>query len=96
MPQPKRRRGRSDTPTVKKSFTIHRDLVLAAEAAVRAGQAENLSAFVERSITEQLQRDRRAVLKAAYAKAARDPAFLADMESISRDLDPASPDGLGD
>lgn len=91
-----RRRRRSENPTVKKSFTLHEDVVQAAAAAVCEGAAENLSAFVEQAIEEKLRRANRARLYDAYAEAAQDPAFMADMRDVATDFDAAVNDGLRD
>ena len=91
-----RRRRRSETPTVKKSFTLHEDVVRAADAAVAAGEAENLSAFVETAIEEKLRRSKRARLYGAYVEAAKDPAFVAEMREVTAQFDSAAADGLRD
>lgn len=91
-----RRRRRTETPTVKKSFTLHEDVVQAADAAVGAGAAENLSAFVEAAIEEKLRRTKRAELYGAYQEAAQDPAFMADMQALTAQFDAAAGDGLRD
>ncbi|HYD54267.1 MAG TPA: hypothetical protein VEA99_16650 [Gemmatimonadaceae bacterium] len=91
-----RRRRRTETPTIKKSFTLHEDVVQAADAAVRAGAAENLSAFVEAAIEEKLRRTRRAELYGAYQEAAQDPAFMADMRAVTTQFESAEGDGLRD
>lgn len=88
------RRRRSESRTVKKSFTLHEDTVTAAAAAVRSGEAENLSAYVEAAIDEKLRRGKRGELFDAYRDAARDPAFMADMRSVARDFNRAVADGL--
>lgn len=91
-----RRRRRTDVPTVKKSFTLHEDVVQAVDAAVKAGEVENQSAFVEAAIEEKLRRGRRAKLYRAYGAAAQDPAFMADMRTVAAQFDRATADGLRD
>lgn len=81
---------------MKKSFTLHADVVQAADAAVSAGEAENLSAFVEAAIQEKLRRTKRSSLYSAYQAAARDPEFMADMTSVAAQCDASSADGLSD
>lgn len=93
---PIRRRRRSETPTVRKSVTLHADTLQAAEAAVEAGGAVNLSAFVEEAVQEKLRRSRRSQLYAAYAEAAQDAAFMADMREATLASDAAIGDGLRD
>lgn len=91
-----RRRPQSETPTVRKSFTLHEDVIEAAEAAVGAGQAENLSAYVEEAVEEKLRRGKREKLYAAYAEAAQDPAFMAGLREVTTAFDAATGDGLLD
>lgn len=93
---PTRRRPRSETPTVRKSVTLHADILRAAEVAVDAGGAANLSAFVEEAVEEKLRRSKRSQLYAAYAEAARDPAFMAEMREVTLAFDATTGDGLRD
>lgn len=91
-----RRRRRTDTPVVRKTFSLHADVVEAVDEAVSSGDAENLSAFVETAIQEKLLRSKRARLYDAYESAARDARFMADMNATSRRFDGTSADGLRD
>ena len=91
-----RRRRRGEVRTVKKSFTLHEDVVQAADAAVGAGEAENLSAFVEAAIEEKLRRSMRAKRYRAYEEAAQDPEFMADMHEVTARFDATTADGLRD
>ena len=91
-----RRRRRSVVPTIKKAFTLHTDVVDAVDAAVHAGEAANMSAFVEIAIQEKLRRSKRERLNGAYEKAAQDSDFMADMHAISAQFDAAAADGLSD
>lgn len=89
-----RRRRRGEAPTRKASFTLHADVIEAVKAAVGEGAAPNSSAFVEAAVREKLQRAQRAQLYAAYAEAAQDPAFLADMRAVGAAFDRTAADGL--
>ena len=93
---PMRRRRRSETPTVRKSVTLHADTLQAAQAAVDAGTAENLSAFVEEAVQEKLRRSKRSELYAAYAEAAQDLAFMTDMRQLTLESGATIADGLRD
>ena len=93
---PVRRRRRSGAPTVKKSFTLTEELVRAADAAVAEGGAPNLSAFVQEAIAEKISREKRAKLYAAYAEAALDPQFMAEMREVTAAFDASVADGLGE
>lgn len=89
-----RRRGRTETPTVKKSFTLHEDVVREAESAVNGGAAENLSAFVEEAVMEKLRRGRRAQLFESYQEAVKDAEFVADMSAVQSQFDASAADGF--
>ncbi len=58
------------------------------------GGAENLSAFVEATIEEKVQRAKQAALNEAYALAAKDPAFRADTNAVASDFAATDRDGL--
>lgn len=90
------RRRRPDSKTVKKTFTLAEETVRLLGAAVRAGDAENLSAYVEAAIEEKLRRSRRDELYDAYRSASQDAAFMADMRGVAKDFKRAVADGLRD
>lgn len=78
----------------KTALTFHAGVLAAVDAAVGAGLAPNRSAFVEAAIEEKLTRARRTTLYQAYAAAARDPAFLSDMQDVDAAFDRTAGDGL--
>ncbi len=90
----RQRRSRGEALMEKRAFTLHADVVAAVKEAVGQGHAPNQSAFVEVAIREKLQRTKRAHLNDAYARAAVDPTFLADMDSISVAYESTASDGL--
>jgi hypothetical protein len=90
------RRRRADSRTVKKTFTLAEETVRRLGAAVREGDAANLSAYVEAAIEEKLRRSMREELYGAYQVAARDATFMADMRGVARDFRRAAADGLRD
>jgi len=89
-----RRRRSTGAPMEKTALTFHAGTLDAVDAAVGAGLAPNRSAFVEAAVEEKLTRTRRATLYQAYAAAAQDPAFLADMQAVEAAFDRAAGDGL--
>lgn len=91
-----RRRRRRSVPMVRKSFTLHEDTADALDAAVAAGEAESLSAFVEAAIQERLRRSKRNQLRRAYEQAAEDPDFIDAVQMVTKGFDVAAADGLGD
>lgn len=94
-PSPPVVRRRREAPTQKASFTLHADVIEAVKAAVGEGLASNSSAFVEAAVREKLQRAKRTKLYAAYAAAAEDPVFRADMAAVGKAFDRTTADGLG-
>jgi len=69
-------------------------LIGALKHAVSHGHVVSASAFVEAAILEKLARERRGVLHTAYAEAAGDARFLADLRATARALAAADNDGL--
>lgn len=89
-----RRRRRSMGRVAKVSFSLQADVVNAIKLAVREGRVESASAFVERAIREQLRWTRRQALTQSYAEAARDSAFVDDVDDTARAFDATIADGL--
>jgi hypothetical protein len=89
-----RRRRRATGRVAKISFSLEAGLVDAIRDAVRNGQAESASAFVESAVQEKLRWSRREILARDYVEAARDPAFIADVEETLRAFDATGDDGL--
>ena len=88
------RRRRQDQPRQKTSLSIRAEVLDAAKELVRAGEAENLSAFVEAAVDEKIRRTKRAALYEAYVAAARDDAFVSDMRSVGEAFRQTDADGL--
>jgi PAS domain-containing protein len=81
-------------PRKKPGYQLPEALVRAVKDAVDQGAAESQNAFVERALIRELREARRRLLYDAYAAAASDPAFLADMDSTTAAWEPAAADGL--
>jgi hypothetical protein len=62
--------------------------------AVADGLAESQNALVEQALVRYLAERRREKLYSAYAEAARDPIFMADMHDVSGAFDRTVADGL--
>lgn len=65
---------------VKATFSIRRDLLEAAAAAVARGAAPSKNALVERALQHELRDLRRRALAAQWVQAAKDPLFLRDVQ----------------
>ena len=68
----------------------------AVRQAVDEGAAESQNAFVERALVRELRDLRRRRVYDAYAVAAEDPSFTAEMEEVTREFQPTAGDGLED
>jgi hypothetical protein len=93
---PTRRRRTTNDPPRKTGWQVRSSVAEAVKQAVQEGAAESQNAFVERALVRELRALRRQRVYEAYAAAAKDPAFVADMARVSQDLEPAVGDGLGD
>lgn len=95
-PQGRRRRIGGTDPLRKTGFQLRQSVVEAVKAAVERGAAESQNAFVERAIVRELQELRRQRVYAAYAEAAADPVFMAEMQDVTDAFDVTAGDGLTD
>jgi hypothetical protein len=90
-----RRRRRSDADPLRKAgWQVRTSVAEAVKEAVDCGAAESQNAFVERALVQALKDMRRRRIYEAYAEAAADPVFIADMRSMTEDFDVAVGDGL--
>jgi Arc/MetJ-type ribon-helix-helix transcriptional regulator len=76
---PRRRRTASSEPLQKMSFQLHTSVAEAIRAVVNAGEAPSANVFVEEAVKLALRERRRKRVYAAYAEAAQDEAFMAEM-----------------
>lgn len=89
----RRRRTASADPLQKMSFQFHASVAEAIRAVVKSGEAPSANVFVEDAVKERLRECRREKLYAAYAEAADDPDFMAEMSDTVRAFDVALGDG---
>ena len=75
----RRRRTANTEPLQKMSFQLHRSVAEAIRGVVNAGGAPSANVFVEEAVKLALRERRRERVYAAYAEAAQDQMFLADM-----------------
>lgn len=88
------RRRRSSDPLRKPGWQVHTSVADAVREAVNEGVAEGQNALVERALLRFLAERRREKLYAAYAEAAQDPAFMADMRAVTAAFETTIADGL--
>jgi hypothetical protein len=93
IPVRRRRTGGAD-PLEKMSFQLHASVAEAIRSMVKAGHAPSANVFVEEAVKQRLRERRRDRVYSAYAAAAQDPAFMAEMAKIEREFDLAVGDGL--
>ncbi|MGH7563640.1 MAG: hypothetical protein ACREK5_04360 [Gemmatimonadota bacterium] len=84
----------SKDPRKKTGYQIRLSVAKAVREAVDQGAAESQNAFVERALVRELRELRRRQVYEAYAEAARDPAFMEEMESTTEAYEPVAGDGL--
>jgi hypothetical protein len=75
---------------------VHTSVADAVREAVESGVADSQNALVERALLRYLADVRREKLYAAYAEAAQDEHFMADMRNVSKAFDGTVADGLAD
>lgn len=88
------RRLRRPDPLRKPGWQVRTSVADAVRDAVAEGAAESQNALVEQALLRYLAELRREKLYSAYAEAALDPDFVADMREVSRAFDAATADGL--
>ena len=90
----RRRRSSSADPLRKLTLQLSESVVDAIKALVRVGEAPSANVFVEDAVRARLRERRRAKIYAAYEEAAKDPAFMADMNADLQAFDQTLGDGL--
>ena len=92
-PVPRRRRGTAADPLKKVTMRLSTRVTEAIRAVVEAGDAPSADAFVEAAVIAALRERRRERLYNAYAEAAQDPVFMAEMAATTQAFDVALGDG---
>lgn len=89
----RRRRAGTAEPLEKMSFQFRASVAEAIRAVVKTGEAPSANVFVEEAVKERLRERRRERVYAAYAEAAQDPVFMAEMAETERVFDVTIGDG---
>lgn len=92
-PLRRRRRSTAADPLRKVTLRLHERLTVAIRRLVHAGEAASTDAFIEDAILAQFRERRRARVYAAYAAAASDQAYVAEMDELNDAFDGATSDG---
>lgn len=90
----RRRRSTAADPLRKVTLRLHERLTAAIRRLVDSGEAASTDAFIEDAIVARFRERRRARVYAAYAAAADDPAYVAEMDEVNDAFDGATSDGL--
>lgn len=94
MAHQRQRTAVSSGSTKKATFRIDESVFAAMKRYVEAGVAASQTALVEDALREYLRELRKKRLDAAYAAAADDPAFMADMRATTEAFEATVADGL--
>ncbi|MBI3261462.1 ribbon-helix-helix protein, CopG family [Candidatus Berkelbacteria bacterium] len=73
--------------TKKQTFSLDKEVVNALEQLANKGAIISKSDFVERAIKANLKKKRDEWLSKEFARAAKDPLFLADVEAVQKDFE---------
>ncbi|MGQ0538953.1 MAG: hypothetical protein ACT4R6_08425 [Gemmatimonadaceae bacterium] len=92
----RRRRSTSADPLKKVTLRMHETVAAAVRELVESGEAASADAFIEEAVIAQLRERRKARVYAAYAEAAADAVFMAEMEETNRVFEDTVADGLAD
>ncbi len=92
---PNRRRA-VNAPPRKPGWQVRSSVADAVRQAVEEGAAESQNAFVERALVRGLRDLRRRRVYDAYAEAAEDPFFTAEMDEVTQEFDATTRDGIED
>jgi Arc/MetJ-type ribon-helix-helix transcriptional regulator len=87
VPASRRRRTAGALPLQKMTFQLDAAIAKAIRDAVKSGEAPSANVFVEDAVRERLRTRRQARVYSAYSNAARDPAFLEEMQALDGSFD---------
>ena len=92
----RRRRSAAEDPLKKITLQMSESVVAAIKSLVDKGEAPSANVVVEDAVRTMLGERRRAEVYAAYQEAAKDPAFMADMNADIAAFDCTLLDGMED
>lgn len=90
----RRRRSTVDDPLRKMSLRLPESIASAIRQLVETGEAASADAFIQEALVAHFRARRRDRVYSAYAEAAADPAYVAEMEETARAFDATVGDGL--
>jgi hypothetical protein len=89
-----RRSSGAADPLRKTGWQVRGSVADAVKQAVEGGAADSQNAFVERALVRELKKLRRQRVHDAYAEAATDPVFMAEMNAVTDAFDATAGDDL--
>ena len=92
----RRRRSSAADPLRKVTLRLRETVTIAIRALVESGGTPSADAFIEEAVVARFRERRQQRVYAAYAEAAADPIFMADMELTNSAFDAAVGDGLSE
>jgi len=73
--------------TKKQTFSLDKEVVIELDQLSKKGSIISKSDFVEQAIKAELKKKRDEWLSKEFARAAKDPLFIADVEAVQRDFE---------
>jgi len=70
----------------KATFMLDEAIVEQAKGAIKKGLFKSMNSFVETAMRDELERIKRAQIKAAIMEAGKDPLFLSDIKEMENDF----------
>ncbi|MDO9579216.1 MAG: hypothetical protein Q7J06_01405 [Bacteroidales bacterium] len=70
----------------KTTFIIKEEIIMQVREAVKAGQYNSMTSFVESALKSEIEKLKKEKIKKELEAASKDPLFLADIEEIEDDF----------
>ena len=70
----------------KTTFNIKEEIILQVKEAVKTGQYNSMTSFIENALSKEIEKLKKEKIKKELEKASKDPLFLNDIEEIEDDF----------
>ena len=71
----------------KATFVLDAQVMAEAKMLVEKGVYKSMNAFVESAIRDEIEKNKRELIRAAIIEASKDPLFLSDIEEVEKDFE---------
>jgi Arc/MetJ-type ribon-helix-helix transcriptional regulator len=71
----------------KATFVLDDQVMAEAKMIVEKGFYKSMNAFVESAIRDEIEKNKRELIRAAIIEASKDPLFLSDIEEVEKDFE---------